>query len=92
MNRHNFRSVALVSVTLVLCPELGGCARAPSFDVLGSYFPGWIACMIVGGLAAAACRLILNRLNWARSVPYAPLLYLCVAVLVSCLTWLIVFE
>ena len=38
-----------LAATLVFA--LTGCARSPSFNVLGSYFPGWIACMVASILA-----------------------------------------
>ena len=72
--------------------ELIGCRRSPSIDVLGSYFPGWLACMIVGGLAAVLLQIVLRRMGWQRHLPLLPLFYLCVALLIACTTWLITFD
>jgi hypothetical protein len=71
---------------------LTGCRRSPSFNVLGSYFPGWIACMVASILVTALVRLVLNRLQWERQVPVLPLFYSAVALLIACLIWLIAFE
>lgn len=34
-----------------------GCSRAPSFNILGSFFPAWIVCGVLGILLAVAVRL-----------------------------------
>jgi hypothetical protein len=39
---------------------LTGCSRAPSFDVLGSFFPAWLVCFVVGILLAVLCRALLE--------------------------------
>jgi YtcA family len=69
-----------------------GCARSPSFNVLGSYFPGWIVCMVASILVTALVRFVLNRLRWERQVPALPLFYFSIALLIACLIWLIAFE
>lgn len=69
-----------------------GCARSPSFNVLGSYFPGWIVCVVVSILVTALIRFVLNRLQWEGKVPALPLFYFSVAVLIACTMWLIAFE
>ncbi|MGI4830015.1 MAG: YtcA family lipoprotein [Janthinobacterium lividum] len=71
---------------------LGGCTRSPSFNVLGSYFPGWIACMIAGVLVTVVIRLILNRTGLEQKLPSLPLFYFATTMLVACILWLIAFE
>ncbi len=78
-----------VAVVLI---DLMGCRRSPSIDVLGSYFPGWLACMVVGGVATVLLQLILRRMGWQRQLPLLPLFYLCVALLIACVAWLITFD
>ncbi len=79
-----------LAATLVF--TLTGCARSPSFNVLGSYFPGWIACMVASILVTAVVRLVLNRLQWEQNVPALPLFYFAIALLIACLIWLIAFD
>lgn len=79
-----------LAATLVFA--LTGCARPPSFNVLGSYFPGWIACMVASILVTALVRFVLNRLQWEQRVPALPLFYFSIALLVACSIWLIAFE
>jgi hypothetical protein len=40
---------------------LTGCGRAPSFDILGSFFPAWLLCFIVAILLTVASRELLRR-------------------------------
>lgn len=81
---------AVLASTLVFA--LTGCARSPSFNVLGSYFPGWIACMVASILVTALVRFVLNRLRWEQKVPALPLFYFSIALLIACSIWLIAFE
>jgi hypothetical protein len=76
----------------ILVFALTGCAHSPSFNVLGSYFPGWIACMVASILLTALVRFVLNRLQWEQQVPALPLFYFAMALLIACLIWLIAFE
>ena len=39
------------SVFLPTLLLLTGCGRAPSFDILGSFFPAWLVCLVVGPCA-----------------------------------------
>ena len=39
-----------VLLAATLCAS---CNRAPSFDVLGSFFPAWMFCLVIGLLLTA---------------------------------------
>jgi FtsH-binding integral membrane protein len=88
----SWRHFVSAGLALTLVLALTGCAHSPSFNVLGSYFPGWIACMVAGILATAVVRFALNRLQWEQRVPALPLFYFAIALLIACLIWLIAFE
>jgi heme O synthase-like polyprenyltransferase len=91
-NRHRPMEVFTASLASALVLALNGCGRSPSFNVLGSYFPSWIACMIAGILVTALIRFVLNRLQWEQQVPALPLFYFSIALLIACLIWLVTFE
>jgi hypothetical protein len=40
---------------------MAGCGRAPSFDILGSFFPAWLVCLSVAILLTVVSRALLNR-------------------------------
>jgi hypothetical protein len=54
--------LGLVCLGLV-CLGVAGCERAPSIEIVGSYFPGWLVCLVVSLLLTALARWILVRLE-----------------------------
>ena len=90
--KYSSRRTVSAGLAAALVFAFTGCAHSPSFNVLGSYFPGWIACMVAGILVTALVRFVLTRLQWEQQVPALPLFYLAIALLIACLIWLIAFE
>jgi len=84
----NSRFVRLLTLLLV-APLLSSCSRAPSIEVLGSFFPAWLVCFIVAIVLTALARLALLRLRVKAALPL--LLYPSVAALLTFLLWLIFF-
>ena len=70
-------------------PLLSGCSRAPSVEVLGSFFPAWLVCFIVAIVLTALVRLALLRLRVKAAFPL--LAYPSLAALFTFLLWLIFF-
>lgn len=66
-----------------------GCSRAPSVDVLGSFFPAWLLCLILAILLTALVRLALSRFHMKLALPV--LVYPSLAALFSFALWLIFF-
>jgi hypothetical protein len=46
---------------LLACLPLTGCGRAPSFDILGSFFPAWLLCFVAAILLTVLSRELLRR-------------------------------
>ncbi len=69
---------------------LTGCGRAPSFDVLGSFFPAWLACFALGLVLTVAARWVLLRLHIAIALPV--LSYPSLTALFSFALWLALFR
>jgi fructose-specific phosphotransferase system IIC component len=69
---------------------LASCARAPSFDVLGSFFPAWLVCLIAAILLTVLARWIFLSLR----LPLAPpiLIYPSLTALFAFALWLIFFR
>jgi hypothetical protein len=63
----------------------------PSFDLLGSYFPSWMACMAAGILGAVLVRLVLQRLKLEHELAPAVLIYPSLAAFFCFALWLILF-
>ncbi len=81
---------AFMLATFLLTSFLTGCGRAPSFDVLGSFFPAWLACLAVGLVLTAAVRWLLLRLHIVIALPV--LSYPSLTALFSFALWLALFR
>jgi hypothetical protein len=69
---------------------LTSCGRAPSFDVLGSFFPAWLVCLALGLVLTAAARWVLLRLQIALALPI--LTYPSLTGLFTFAIWLALFR
>jgi YtcA family len=68
---------------------LAACSRAPTVDILGSFFPAWLICLVVAILLTALVRLVLIRLRLKVAFPI--LVYPSLAALFTFALWLIFF-
>lgn len=89
MSTNGSRHISGWALTLVGV-VLTGCERAPSFDVLGSFFPAWLACLALGLVLTAAARLSLLRLHIVIALPV--LAYPSLTALLSFALWLALFR
>ena len=69
-----------------------GCSRAPSFNILGSFFPAWLLCGIVGIALAVVTRLIFLRTDFEKELSPLILVYPCLALFYTFTTWLLFFS
>jgi YtcA family len=73
----------------ILC--LGGCDGAPSRNILGSYFPSWMVCALIGIAVAGIARAILKASGILEELP-APFVVLlaigCATTFALWLAWL----
>lgn len=67
-------------------------AHAPSFNILGSYFPAWIVCILVSILLAAVVRFFVRRTNHGDLFEPGIITYPCLALFFSCTIWLFLFS
>jgi len=75
----------------VIC-SLTGCVRAPSVDIIGSYFPVWMICLTAAVVLTFVCRKVLVRSKLEPHVGPPALFYPCLVVLFSCLLWFTFFR
>jgi hypothetical protein len=84
------RILTIASTCALLC-TLFGCSGSPSRNILGSYFPSWMVCALVGLVVALAARAGLKAAGLLSEVP-APLLVLlsfgCATTFALWLVWL----
>ncbi len=82
------RFVRLVPL-LLAAPLVSSCPRAPSVDVLGSFFPAWLFCFFLAIVLTAFVRLALQRLHIQLAFPI--LVYPSLAAFFTFALWLIFF-
>jgi YtcA family len=68
---------------------LNGCDGAPSRNILGSYFPSWMICALVGIASALAARAILKDLGMLEELPAPFVVMLAIACAGTFAMWLI---
>jgi YtcA family len=66
--------------------------RSPTIDVLGSYFPAWMVCILLGLGATILVRQILVGLRLDAHLRPAGLVYVCMMVLWTMTAWLVFFN
>jgi len=69
---------------------LTSCGRAPSFDLLGSFFPAWLACLAISVVLTVVARWLLLRLQVAIALP--ALTYPSLTALFAFAFWLALFR
>lgn len=74
----------------VLASFLAGCTRAPSVDILGSFFPAWLICFVAAVVLTALARLLFRKWNLRVELPM--LVYPSLAALFTFALWLIFFH
>ena len=81
------KAIAALSVVSTLT----GCGRAPSFNILGSFFPAWLICMVAGVVLAAAVYRVLAYFKLDKEISWTILVYPCLAAFFAFSLWLIFF-
>jgi len=74
-------------LALTLCTS---CSRAPSFEVLGSFFPAWLVCLALGLVLTAAGHWIVSRVHVVLAIPI--LTYPSLTALFTFALWLSFFR
>jgi hypothetical protein len=70
--------------------SLAGCTRAPSVDILGSFFPAWLLCFTIAVIVTVFVSFLLSRFR--RSVAYPVLFYPSLVALLTFAMWLVFFH
>jgi hypothetical protein len=86
MPRASMTALALMAIGLMT-----GCSGSPSRSILGSYFPSWMVCALIGLVAALVARVALKATGLLGELP-APLVVLlsigCATTFALWLLWL----
>ena len=78
---------SLISITLSGCADHG----APSFALVGAYFPAWMVCALIGIFATIGARVGFIASGLATVVPFQLFVCTSIGVCVALLAWLLWF-
>lgn len=61
-------------------------------DILGSYFPAWMVCIVIGLTLTLIAHWIVQVGNLKPYVGPAPLIYSCLMIIFTFTTWILVYQ
>lgn len=68
-----------VAWLLFVAGLVAGCQRAPSFALVGSYFPAWLIFILLATLVTIVIRFVFIRLGIDDALRFKLLVYACIA-------------
>lgn len=87
-----FQTVRIGASSAALWLTLG-CSRAPSINLLGSFFPSWMLCGVIGILLTVGVRLIFVRIGLEQDLLFPLILvYPCLTAFFTFTLWLLFFS
>ena len=66
--------------------------RSPTIDILGSYFPAWMICIVSGLTLTLLSRWIIRAYHLDAYATPAPLIYTCLMLIYTFGTWIIFYH
>src|SRR6266446_757504 len=66
--------------------------RSPTIDILGSYFPAWMICILSGLTLTLISRWIIRAYHLEAYATPAPLIYSCLTLIYTFVTWIIFYQ
>ena len=66
--------------------------RSPTIDILGSYFPAWMICIVSGLTLTLISRWIIRAYHSEGYASPAPLIYTCLMLIYTFGTWIIFYH
>jgi hypothetical protein len=76
---------------------LGGCepvtaGHSPTIDVVGSYFPAWMVCIVAGLIVTLVVRALLIGVKLHAHLRPQGVVYPCLLLLCTLAIWLVFFQ
>lgn len=79
------RTVTLIVTSSLLC----ACSQSPSRNILGSYFPTWMLCALIGIVGTFSLRAVLSKAGIDEELPVPVLVYLSLWIVITLAIWLL---
>ena len=71
---------------------IAGCARAPSINVLGAFFPAWMVCIVAGIVLTFVLRMVLVTAKVDEYIGPRGVIYPASAILFTLAIWVLFFR
>ena len=66
--------------------------HSPTIDILGSYFPAWMICIVSGLTFTLVARWIIQAANATPYFGPAPLINSCLMIIFTFATWIVFYQ
>ena len=66
--------------------------RSPTIDILGSYFPAWMICIVSGLTLTLVSRWIVRAYHLEAYASPTPLIYSCLTIIYTFVTWIVFYQ
>jgi vacuolar-type H+-ATPase subunit I/STV1 len=66
--------------------------RSPTIDILGSYFPAWMICIVSGLTLTLVAHWIVQVCQLKPYLGPAPLIYSCLMIIFTFATWILFYQ
>ncbi len=66
--------------------------RSPTIDILGSYFPAWMICIVTGLTLTLVAHWIVQMCHLKPHLGPAPLVYSCLMIIFTFATWILFYQ
>jgi hypothetical protein len=87
-----FAVFGLAVVVLCLVAVYISNRHSPTLDVLGSYFPAWMICILSGLALTLIAHWIVQLGNLKPYIGPAPLIYSCLVIIFTFSTWILFYQ
>ena len=82
---------AALLVVVFLAVQLFG-HHSPTIDILGSYFPAWMVCIVSGLTLTLVAHWIVQICHLKPYLGPAPLIYSCLMIIFTFTTWILFYQ
>jgi hypothetical protein len=90
--RNGTRRAVNYGVIFLALQFAAGCSRAPTLNILGSFFPSWIFCGLVGIVLTVMARLAFVRWDIEKQLSPLVLVYPCLTAFFTFTLWLLFYS
>jgi len=66
--------------------------RSPTIDIVGSYFPAWMVCIVSGLTLTLVAHWIVQVCKLKPYIGPAPLIYSCLMIIFTFATWILFYQ